>query len=740
MLKDIDVKDRIKDIAKSLSNDYDKLIKAFTFFHLFLIACFFILNISNIFLILICTVPVPFLYIFCKDLWEEKVLNENSKQTLKVLKLSIYNFMFFLIYKLVVGMVTVGGEGGNVGYGTMRVLGLPVAFIVFIGLFLLSRSPKIVEYFEQVKTTPWMLKLGFNFMDLQKKPGDVQLCENKDSGLPVFIPKKDRYLHMLILGPTGSGKTSQTIIPMLNQDVQNMDAGITVLEPKGDLAEKIYAMCQYYGRPALYFNPILDSCPYFNPLQGKEEDVIENMTTTVKMLSPDSSTFFQNMGEDLIRNALKVLKRTKGDDATMIDLYRLIAGTREARSMVQALLSVKGDKEFMAENVDVVQYFMGEYFNDKMKTFEHCSGVRAQISKIVSNKFLRKVLNPPKGRGSDINWDAHLENGTVICITTAQGSLRDLGSFLGYLLILSYQSAVFKRPGNENTRKDHFLYIDEFQKYANPGFADMLTQGRSYRVASHLATQNRALIGMGSGQEGKDFIELVSTNARNLVLYPGGNSIDAKYYSEQFGEIIERKVQTGTSQAQFNPLYGFQKIGYANVSVRESEEEVARFSVNDIIYMEFGEIIYSIIKNNTVQIPAKGKIHYIDKNLNDLLDKMIPENHALMIMGYNPNECRDLSNHGALYEDIDIDTIMEAAEAKSNGKGLSMIEKSELEEAGENIREDNEFVELEEEDVPVQQSNNVKSEGIPSKVQISKTPTNIKSENSNSDDDFEDDF
>ena len=121
---------------------------------------------------------------------------------------------------------------------------------------------------------------------------------------------------------------------------------------------------------------------------------------------------------------------------------------------------------------------------------------------------------------------------------------------------------------------------------------------------------------MGSGQEGKDFIELVSTNARNLILYPGGNSIDAKYYSDQFGEITERKVQTGTSQAQFNPLYGFQKIGYANVSVRESEEDVARFSVNDIIYMQFGEIIYSIIQNNSVQIPAKGKIKYIDKDLN----------------------------------------------------------------------------------------------------------------------------
>ena len=59
------------------------------------------------------------------------------------------------------------------------------------------------------------------------------------------------------------------------------------------------------------------------------------------------------------------------------------------------------------------------------------------------------------------------------------------------------------------------LFIDEFQVYSNPGFTDMLTMGRSYRVASHLATQARDQIGMGGGDDGKAFIQSVSTNARN---------------------------------------------------------------------------------------------------------------------------------------------------------------------------------------------------------------------------------
>ena len=34
---------------------------------------------------------------------------------------------------------------------------------------------------------------------------------------------------------TGSGKTSQSVIPMINRDMTNLDIGITVLEPKGKL-------------------------------------------------------------------------------------------------------------------------------------------------------------------------------------------------------------------------------------------------------------------------------------------------------------------------------------------------------------------------------------------------------------------------------------------------------------------------------------------------------------------------
>lgn len=494
-------------------------------------------------------------------------------------------------------------------------------------LFYFYQKEETKTFLTQIKETSWLEKLKLKKEEEEElQPGDVILCVNKDTNKPVVLLNKDRFLHMLILGATGSGKTSQTIIPMINQDIQNMEAGITVIEPKGDLAEKVHAMAEHYGRECFYFNPTLPNCPYFNPLYGKEEDVIENMATTFKMLSPDSSQFFLDQNEQLLRKGLKVLKRTLGNKATLIDLDRLLSNTNGiGKKMVNDFSRLKtGEQSTISENLDIASWFLNEYYNEKSKTYEHCSGLRSQVSKLTSNKYLRKVLNPPNGE-NDVDFDKSLKNGEVIAIATGQDKLRDLSRYLGFFIILQFQSAVFRRDGNENTRRHHFLYIDEFQVYANPGFADMLTQGRSYRVASHLATQNRALIGMGQGQTGKDFIELVSTNARNLVIYPGGNPDDAEYFSKQFGEYQKVEEEKGISRKQFSIFTMFQSPSGTTESIRETKKMEPLFSASDIIYRDFGEVIYRIIRKNSVQLPDVGKISYIPKELNDKLDEMVEE-------------------------------------------------------------------------------------------------------------------
>lgn len=479
------------------------------------------------------------------------------------------------------------------------------------------------------------------------KPGDIVLCDIKDEVLAgakdprEILPAKDRFLHMLILGPTGCGKTSQIILPMVRQDIQNPNWGVTVLEPKGDLAVKAFMMAKHYGREAVYFDPSYKNCPKFNPLAGREVDVVENMATTFRMLNPDSPQFFLDLNEQTIRNAVKVLKRldkaerTEGKYATFINLSRLLQNSAsQGREIVNKFSAIHSKTDTEAkENVDIASWFLNDYFPERSKVYENTSGIRSQIAKLVSNEYLREVLNPDydKGERNEVNFDKHLMEGTVICISTAQGTLRDLSRYLGYFIILSLQSAVFRRPGTEDTRRPHSLYIDEFQTYSTPGFSDMLTQGRSYRVSSILATQARAQMAMGGGKDGKNFVELVSSNARNIILFPGINKDDAKYYSDQFGEYEKVSETVTMSKKTFNPLMGgFDKLGYPSESIREDRKMAANFSVTDLIFgnsvgSSFGEIVYCIIKNNSVQPARVGRISYIPKDLNDKLNVEIQE-------------------------------------------------------------------------------------------------------------------
>lgn len=389
-------------------------------------------------------------------------------------------------------------------------------------------------------------------------------------------------------------------------------------------------MAKYYNREVLYFNPILPDCPYFNPLFGLETDVIENMATTFKMLNPDSSQFFLDMNENTIRKALKILKRLKGDDATLLDLDTLLNNTGgEGRKMVMSFSKLQPATPSIArENSDIAQWFLNDYYSGlsgergATKTFEHCSGLRSQVAKLTSNEYLRRVLNPPPGESANgINFDDALERGTVITMATAQGKLRDLGRYLGYFIILQLQASVFRRPGNENTRKGNMLYIDEFQVYTTPGFADMLTQGRSYRVASHLATQARDQIAMGGGKDGKGFVTVVDSNARNKIVYPGSFS-DADFYSKQFGEILE--METKQTRA-YGTIAGTKGLFADKISESTSEVKKVRFSPTDIVFRPFGEITYCIIKNNSIQAPGVSKIQYIPKELNETLDRMVAE-------------------------------------------------------------------------------------------------------------------
>ena len=503
-----------------------------------------------------------------------------------------------------------------------------------------------------------MLKRNIYLTD-ELGPNDTYIGKRLEDGKFNVVPYKDRFLHTLVLGVTGSGKTSQSLLPMVAKDIKSPELGIVCLDPKGDFAEQVYAMAKLEGRnDAVYFNPTLKNCPYFNPMLGDEDSVSECLVTTFKKLENEQQTFFANMDEMLMRRCIKVTKRLYGDSATLNHINILMTNAAgEGKVMLKNLSHLSfNDILIEQENNEIISWFLTDYYTGlgggrvATKTYEQCSGVRNQVSKLLANSLVKKILCPERAKedmdiDEYLDFDRILDKGGVLSMSSAQGELRELGSFIGYFLILSFESAVFRRPGDENTRKGVIFYVDEFQKYANDGYNDLLTMGRSYRVASVLATQTRAGIAANStAAEGKVLIDVVSSNCRNKIVYPGCSYEDASYYSKEFGEKKNVKEKKSVSRKR-SPLASWD-LGSQSESISQEEKMEPLFYPTDIMQRPFGQAVAQIVYNNTVQKPCVVKLEYIPSDLYNKVKAFVEKNIRPMHINFNFDDFEDEMDDG----------------------------------------------------------------------------------------------
>lgn len=407
----------------------------------------------------------------------------------------------------------------------------------------------------------------------------------------VSIPYDDRFLHTVLLGASGSGKTQKVLAPMIQQDIRdNPCAGIVVLAADGGIVESITRAASEAGRPCLIWDPArLEDCPFFNPMAGPEDAVLEELLAVFGDQMADLPPYIRTVNETTLSNAVKVLKRldreegVDGKYATFVNMNTLLQNPGDkGREMVNRFFGLaKGPDAERRENAEIASWFATDYLVERSKLYNNCAHLRAQVAKLANNRYLRRVLNPDfeKGERSEIDLEALMRQRSVICFVVPQPLLGDLTRLVGTLILLKYQHAVFELACSGSFYPDQFFYVDEFQAFAHPDIADLIIFGRNNRIAATVAFQAWSQLDRG-GREYKQLKTVLMTNIRNTVLFSGLSKNDASYYADMFSILSD-----------------------------ESEGEIAA----NILGLPDGYFLHSIIKSGQPRPYGMSKADLVDR-------------------------------------------------------------------------------------------------------------------------------
>lgn len=426
-------------------------------------------------------------------------------------------------------------------------------------------------------------------------------------GMPIVWQGSDCFTHMLAVGPTRCGKTATILKPMiyqlLLQKKRGVPLGLSVVEPKGDVAEMVNEMCLEMDIPCIHVDPNKTDSASFNPMEGETDTVAEATVVVLKGLFGKQDAFFATVQELSARNVTKLLKELHGDDMDIID----VMNTLRDQHVLQQKVSELKHRDGMT---DLVHFFESELLGSMREKYQQfVIGLRAQLENIVSNEALRTIMT---GR-SDVNIDEHLESGGVLAVNTALGKLRKAGDAFGQFMIMHLQNGTFRRPGTEDTRIPHFLIVDEYSRYINPDVEIFLSLAAEYRVAGIFATQSLGQLEIESGNLGpKAMKQAILTSCRNKICFGGISAQDAKEFAEEFGKdkVIMRQ-STYKNRILLPRLFPD--------SYRDTEDEEYRFDPTDLMDgIPRFNFVHKLLQDGTPQKPALAKGQFVPRNWKEL--------------------------------------------------------------------------------------------------------------------------
>ena len=350
---------------------------------------------------------------------------------------------------------------------------------------------------------------------------------------PFGIKMEDRGKHVYVIGKTGMGK-STLLENMAIQDIQSGE-GLAFVDPHGKTAE---LLLDYVPKEriqdVIYFAPFDTDHPIsFNVMEDVGQDkrhlVANGLMSAFKKIWIDA---WSARMEYILNNTLLAL--LEYPDSTIIGVNRMLAD-KDYRNKVVENITDPSVKAFWTDE-------FAKYGDRYMQ--EAGAAIQNKIGQFIANPLVRNIVGQPK---STIDTRQIMDEKKILIVNLSKGRVGEANAnLLGSMLVTKiYLGAMSRADRNESEMKKlapFYLYVDEFQSFANESFADILSEARKYKLSLTIAHQ---------------YIEQMSEEVRAAVFGNVGTMIvfrvgayDAEILEKEFTPqfVIEDMVNLGFTQ------------------------------------------------------------------------------------------------------------------------------------------------------------------------------------------------
>ena len=529
----------------------------------------------------------------------------------------------------------------------------------------------------------------YNGLSLSGKPKDtgkysceVFLCNDAESGEEIIMPESKRLESFLVVGVSGSGKTTMVYEPLMARDLDRKyffreiskemgytalrtgiatlncpydnnylnehfslymltpnpdkvdlynaymkkmilstsngkyiyrDFGFTYLSADYDSIERMLDVAKNYKINVNLIDPNNSDSPGMNPFVYEDpiktgiaiSSVLKGLYATSR---PDlQMAFRENAAIQIIENLSILLKEmyprlNDGDLPNLEDMLNMMNDF----SLVEDMCNQMKEIPELAEKYRIlIKYFENSFYasgKDTVQTKTSIFTASAELDNLLRYPGVKNILC---NRTNNLQFDKSLAEGEITFVCTRRGDLgANAHKAFGIFFLLLMQQSVLSRPGNENTRIPHFLYIDDFPEFLCKAIEPVFTIYRKYKVGNILSAQTLSQL-EGDGKE--KFKDEILANCVNKCIFGNALPDDVKWWETELEQKREWKwssnYETDTSKGQ--PGYD-SKLG--NIKY----EWGPNYAAGKVMALKSKQILFKIKDSKGKSHVAKGKLDFLE--------------------------------------------------------------------------------------------------------------------------------